>query len=487
MKRKIAKVYGLTVDFLKKAVARLKTKRQRGFELTKNFAMYLVLLVVSFFMTQVLRSHLSNIFFVFMLIFPFVMLVYVLISKATLTVYKDAETSTVEKNQAYTYEFKMMNSGILPYPFIDAYMELPQPNSVRTNERVVRLSMPPLKDYCIKNTVNFHFRGTYTIGVKSFCVYDLFRMFRVRIDFDNYDTVYVMPRQLYIRDSGVRAPSDEADRTKKVNFTYDRVEISDIRDYRIGDSLKSIHWKLSSKSEDFIVRDYDSGTTRRTYIFADMAARFPDEAPKAILDAEKNETSALKGKKKEKTAPKTAEKYVKSRDFSELRHAVFYEDMNEYCADGVCELTVATLLRELRAGNTVSLFWFDSRASSGACGYTIRGMEDFAIVFKMFATCPLTHTDKNLFELFSMVKDVQNIKLVFVSAAIDPSALAAYTRIAEALDGSSSGSAELLLYNPDERFLDPIQRKVYIGNCTEELFSGGITLTEGVLLENPDE
>ena len=80
-----------------------------------------------------------------------------------------------------------------------------------------------------------------------------------------------------------------------------------------------------------------------------------------------------------------------------------------------------------------------------------------------------------------------NIKLVFVSAAIDPVALASYTKIAEALDGSSSGSAELLLYNPDERFLDPVSRKAYIGNCKEELFSGGITLTEGVLLEKLEE
>lgn len=483
MRGKLRRVYVTALGFFKKTVERIKNRRQRSFGLTRNFAIYLCLLAVAFFMTQMLRSHLSSIFFVFMLIFPFVMLIYVLIAKACLTVYKDADTSTVEKNQAYTYEFKMMNSGILPYPFIDAYMELPQPNSVRTNERIVRLSMPPLKEYCIKNTVCFRFRGTYTIGVKHFCVYDLFRLFRVKIDFDNYDTVYVMPRQLYIRDSGVRAPSDEADRTKKVNFTYDRVEISDIRDYRMGDSLKSIHWKLSSKSEDFIVRDYDSGTTRRTYVFADMAARFPDEAPKKAV-AEDESTVKVKKKKKKVTV---TEKLELSRDFSELKEDVFYEDMNEYCADGVCELTVATVLRELRSGNTVSLFWFDSRSSSGACGYTIRGMEDFALVFKIFATCPLTHTDKNLFELFTMANDVQNIKLVFVSAAIDPVALASYTKIGEALDGSSSGSAELLLYNPDERFLDPAKRKVYIGNCAEELFSGGIKLTEGTLLENPEE
>ncbi len=431
-----------------------------GFALTKNSAIYAGVLLASLIFTQALRSTLSNIFFVFTLLLPIIMGIYLLLARATLSVYRVSSSSTVEKNKPYTYQFKLSNSGIFPYPFIEAFMLLPQEDMVRTTERCVWLSMPPVSTYDVKNTVSFHYRGTYEVGVKSFYVYDLFRLFRMRIRFEDYDTVYVVPRCLYIRDSRTRATADESDTMKKVGFSYDRVEISDIREYRRGDSLKSIHWKLSSKSEEFVVRDYDSGTSRRTFIFADMSARFPEQLP-AKDGEDKREAQAS--------------------DYSELAKPEYYDDMNEYCADGVCELTVATVLRELRNGNTCSLFWFDSRTEGGACGYTIRGMEDFAIVFRMFATAPLSPRRNNLRRLTSMVKDTQNIKLLFVTSAIDAEAVAEYTAIAEVADGVSSGAAEVILYNPYERFLYRHERKIYFESCREELSSHGLKLTEGKL------
>ncbi len=437
-----------------------KNDTRWGFALTKNAAIYGAVLVAALIFTQALRSTLSNIFFVFVVLLPIVMGIYLLLARATLSVYRVSTSSTVEKNKPYTYQFKLSNSGIFPYPFIESFMLLPQEDMVRTTERCVWLSMPPLSTYDVNNTVSFHYRGTYEVGVKSFYVYDLFRMFRMRIRFEDYDTVYVVPRCLYIRDSRTRATADESDTMKKVGFSYDRVEISDIRDYRSGDSLKSIHWKLSSKSEEFVVRDYDSGTSRRTFIFADMSARFPETLPK-------DEDEASGGK-------------PAASDYSELAQKEYYSDMNEYCADGVCELTVATVLRELRNGNTCSLFWFDSRTEGGACGYTIRGMEDFAIVFRLFATAPLSPKKSTLRRLTSMVKDTQNIKLLFVSSAIDPEAMAEYSTIAETSE-IASGSAEVILYNPYERFLYPHERKIYFESCREELSSHGLRLTEGKL------
>ena len=78
-----------------------------------------------------------------------------------------------------------------------------------------------------------------------------------------------------------------------------------------------------------------------------MSSRFPDEAPQK---AETSENGKKKRKKRKKGKNTAAESTVKSRDFSELREDSFYEDMNEYCADGVCELAVASVLNELREG-----------------------------------------------------------------------------------------------------------------------------------------
>ena len=92
-------------------------------------------------------------------------------------------------------------------------------------------------------------------------------------------TVYVLPRRTAIEETLALSVSDSAARTVHALTAVDRLEVSDIREYRAGDSLKSIHWKLSSKSEEFVVKDYNTGTSDQTVVFCDIAPHFPDREP----------------------------------------------------------------------------------------------------------------------------------------------------------------------------------------------------------------
>ena len=165
-----------------------------------------------------------------------------------------------------------------------------------------------------------------------------------------------------------------------------------------GDSLKSIHWKLSSKSEEFIVNDYNTGSADISYIFCDMSAHFPDEPPAKpfINPFEKPETEVVEEEKPEEEEspdeeePEKKEKKKKKAAEPEKPniHALInddvYEDMNEYCADGAVELTIAVILRELRSGRDVCLMWYDDRSEIGAFCYDMHSIEDFDVVFKLF-------------------------------------------------------------------------------------------------------
>ena len=478
-----------------RAITRKKAKDgddEPRLTVTHGGTTYLILLGVSLIFTQALRSKVSHIFFWFVFLLPCVLLVYTLISAHALSFSMLSDTLTTEKNAPYTYEFRIDNHSPLAIPFIDAAMVIPQSNNVRCTQRSVRLSMPPLTGYHIKNTVRFRFRGTYDIGVRHVYVYDFLRIFRYRVDAVCLSTVYVLPRRLTADEASAMAVSDSTARTVRSPLVVDRLEVSDIRDYRGGDSLKSIHWKLSSKSEDFIVKDYNTGTSDRTVIFCDMGARFPEEPPKATEIGQNPEEKSPKKSKKSKSDKKKRKADSKKSDkpaataapdepprtdVHALNRPTHYEDMNEYLADGVVELTIASVLSELRRGHEVLLLWFDRRSDTGVCAYPLRGVDSFESIYHLFATAPLCSADKRISSLVSTVSDIQSAKQLFVIPSLATDELTDLCSLPGVSDASSFGSAEVILYNPEERFSHPQERAAYIEGCATLLAAGGMTLT----------
>ncbi len=502
----------------REAYARGKDMGKRGatIGLTKNFWWYLVILGGALVFTQALNNPFSHILFVFLLFLLPVLFLYMLTAKLSLSVYMMSDAATVEKHQPFNYHFRVNNTSIFAYPFVEAQMWLPQHNSVRCTMRTVRLSMSPFASYDVDNTVQFRFRGTYEIGVKCFYVYDFFRLMRVRVDVENYNQVYVLPRRLNLDEAAAHAISDSVSRTVRSPISYDRLEVSDIRDYRMGDSLKSIHWKLSSKSEEMIVKEYNTGTANITNVYCDLARTFPDLPPEAVTPEEMSRKQKKAEKRAERLQMKTALADAKDKGIKlgreqkeklrqDIRAAaeekraamaqppqtnenlladdLYYEDMNEYLADGVVELTVATLLEEFRNGKIVNLIWFDKRSQAGAYCMTLHGKEDFELIFREFATAPLCPPENSVARLCAMASETQSTKQIFVTGAVDRASISALCSIPGMIEGASFGSSQVMLYNPEERFANRALRKRYIESCRAQLAENGLVLVEGRLPE----
>lgn len=462
-------------------------RTRRTLTLTRRAPLYGVLWLGALIFTQALRSSASNLFFTFVIILPPASLIYLLAARRALNVQVLSERGKVEKLTPYSYDFHIINESIVPFPFVEAIVVLPQSNAVRCTERTVLVSLSPNQTCEVKNTVRFRFRGTYEIGVRCFYAYDLFRIFRMRIDIDNFESVEVLPRRLEMAEDDSREASDSAKRTVKLPNSYDKLEVSDVREYRMGDTLKSIHWNLSSKSEDLVVRDYNTGTTDLSCIFCDMNAHFPDDPPDEDIDfcadkkskKNKKDKKGKKDKKSGKDQNSDAASGAAGADSSHLRLAddVYYEDMNEFCADGVVELTIAAVLRELHSGSAVRLLWFDSRATLGAFAYEFHSVEDFELLFDLFATAPVVRggNARPVTDLAAMLRDPGESRSIYVVPALDDNTVAALCGV----NGASNGEAsvEVMLYDPAERYADEDEHRRYIEGCRVQLAESGAALS----------
>lgn len=292
------------------------TNKKKSFSFRPGAILYAVLFVYALLMTQLLRNAISAVFFWFMLLILPISIIIMIIGSAVIQVYVFTDKNSTEKNSPVNYEIRIINNSPIPIPFVEAVMTKPQDNGVRCKRQRLILSMAPFGGYSVKTDVAFRYRGLYEIGVSELYIHDPLRMFCIHKDISNYSNINVSPRTLDFDGDMERATSDTPSPASRVNDTRERAEVTNIREYRIGDQLKNVHWKLSSKAEELQVKDYSTNNDRHTYIFIDLAAPTPAPIPeenkkRRFRDIFKRKKRADKAKKSEAITVKEPETKVK--------------------------------------------------------------------------------------------------------------------------------------------------------------------------------
>lgn len=408
---------------------------------TRRFWLYLVLVVVVFISTQMLLSKVSAIFFWFVLLLPIPLLAGVLAARLCIRATMEPSELTVSKKTPCPYQLCIRNRAPLLFPFVEAYASLPQEDHVRCTTRLLRFSLLPLATYRVEDTVSFPFRGTYELGVERLYAYDPFHLFRVCIPVHAGSTVSVLPRiplwEDIPNDSGMLG----AESSRRFRLTADGDEMGENRPYRVGDPLKRIHWKLSSRTEDLIAREPCAGDPEHTLLLCDLSPRFTDT----------DETDAI------------------GIDSA--------EDINEYLTDGIVEMTLAYIRDQLAHGHEVELCWFDSRRGGELCSRHLRGTDALQGLLHDFGTAPPAPSAKSLDRLLLAVEGQQDARLVCAIAMPDPATMTRLGTFCDQHSGASGAVSEVLVYEPEARLTSPEQRKHFLESYQEQWATVGVTLT----------
>ena len=246
-------------------------KRNRKIKILPGAALYVILLAFSVVLTQLLRNGISSGLFLFLIALPIVSIVHCLIGRSAIQAFVTSEKPLVEKGERVEYEIRIVNTSFLSFPFVETVISEPGAEGARCTRKKVVLSLVPFGYYSVKDSVAFKYRGSYEIGVESLYISDMFRFFAIRAEMDNYAAVGVSPRRMTLLGAGERSITDVPSSRTRRDTANERGEISDIRDYVPGDPIRDVHWKLSSKTQDLMVKQYNNSENRHVYIFCDLA------------------------------------------------------------------------------------------------------------------------------------------------------------------------------------------------------------------------
>lgn len=113
--------------------------------------------------------------------------------------------------------------------------------------------------------------GQTEFEVEKIWVQDIFRLFRAETKTVQKCSCICYPRRLRMQvstsEKTIGTPKTEGVMQNKKG--HDPSEMYDIRDYVPGDDVRSIHWKLSSKSEELVLREPSDPSHYRVAVMAD--------------------------------------------------------------------------------------------------------------------------------------------------------------------------------------------------------------------------
>lgn len=134
-------------------------------------------------------------------------------------------------------------------------------DTMRANKKRYRMTLPMLprgeSEYI--QEVSFSAAGSYEICLRKLQIYDITGLLSCKVRTKNLRMVQVLPE---LHDVPVRLTPTvknfcgEADVYDENLPGHDNSELFQVREYRAGDRLQNVHWKLTAKQDEFIVKEH---------------------------------------------------------------------------------------------------------------------------------------------------------------------------------------------------------------------------------------
>lgn len=134
---------------------------------------------------------------------------------------------------------------------------------------------------CMEMGIVAEYAGRINFQIEQVRVYDYFHLLKREVVCEkSFSQLLITPQILDISvDNQVEnmQTSQSGDSHSQDKSGDDVSEVFDVREFRAGDTLHRIHWKLSAKTEDLLVKEFSNPLGRAVLLFVDFYKKRLDE------------------------------------------------------------------------------------------------------------------------------------------------------------------------------------------------------------------
>lgn len=199
-----------------------------------------------------------------LLLLLLISLVSALLAPLLIRIEESSDNTKIYKNNALAYTVRIINYGIFFYPNLvfQCY------SSEFVTYGLTAISLFPRQTLDNETIVYFPYRGEYKLGIESVSVTDFLGLFRITFAVNKPLSVAVFPKSS--EDFSFFVQNNSQINTYKYNlYNENYADIADVRKYMPSDHFRKIHWKLSAKRNELMVKNYQTFEPGETLLVVD--------------------------------------------------------------------------------------------------------------------------------------------------------------------------------------------------------------------------
>lgn len=255
--------------------------------MTKEKLIYLAVAVISGVFFVLYRDMLALVLFLVILAIPIFLFVITVLMRLGVRIRVSADRTVYSNEDTATLTLEITNYSLLPISQITVFANYKNAFFKQYDVGEFQFFAPPLSKNRYEIEIRSRHAGKVDVFFKKARVMDYFGVFSLPIRMKKHLSVSFLPR-IHSIEPALRKNTYTASETNlysKHKPGDDPAEVFAIREYVDGDKLSRIHWKLTSKQDKYMVKDYSLPINEAVLILPELAFVEGDEANLDLIDA----------------------------------------------------------------------------------------------------------------------------------------------------------------------------------------------------------
>ncbi len=252
--------------------------------MSKNLKSALILLVFTIISVMLVGGKVPYLIFHVLLLFLFLPFVHIAIGLYFLSGSVNVDSGEFFTGEVVDIKYLVRNNSFLLYPILIFSPDFSKDIGGKTVDQIP-FSLKSNESFSKSEKSTLNRRGYYKVGGFHLTINDVFGLYNLNKYIKSDISILIYPE--IIRLSSFRVPSgmQSGELLVSDNSYKDKSRISTLREYRDGDSTRSIHWKASSRSEIPVVKEFETRSDTYVEIFLDsLKSNYKNDFDKNMED-----------------------------------------------------------------------------------------------------------------------------------------------------------------------------------------------------------